>query len=162
MSKTLFLVRHAEAEEPANHLKDIDRVLTPTGRRDATRLGNYFAEEDIMPDIIMSSTAVRAINTAEIIAERVKYNIDRIEQNEDLYEASVRILLKAINELPNDTKKVLMVAHNPGITFLADYLTVEDIGGMAAGTLITLKLDLEDWSQVSQHTANIKIIRSPD
>ncbi len=162
MPKTLFLVRHSEAEEPSGQLKDIDRALTPNGRRDATRLGNFLADEGITPELIITSNAQRAVSTAEIIAERVEYDLDKIKANEELYEPSVRILLRIVNEMSTGLDNALLVSHNPAITFLADYLTSEDLGSMSAGTMVTLTFDLSDWSEISQHTGSIKAVRHPD
>lgn len=162
MSKTLYLIRHAHAEGAESGQKDVERNLTSVGARDANRLGMYLANSQINPDLIMVSHADRAWATAGIVAEQLRYGTDKIVRNEELYEAPIRILLKIINELPEKMECVILVGHNPGISFLADYLTSEDIGNMTPCTAIAIEFEVDDWSLVASNTGNSKFIRIPD
>ncbi|MEQ9427061.1 MAG: histidine phosphatase family protein [Cyclobacteriaceae bacterium] len=161
MVKKLYLVRHATAEETQSGFKDIDRNLNATGLRDANRLGNFLASNQIMPDMVISSDAIRAQQTAQVIAEQIKFTFSKIKVDADIYEASVRTLLRVINEFENGDE-VLLVAHNPGITFLAEYLTGENVGNMAPGSLTVIKLQANSWKEISEKTGSLESIRHPD
>ena len=103
MSRTLYLVRHAQAESANSGQKDLERRLTSEGVRDANHLGMFLANSQINPDLIMVSPASRAWDTAEILAEQMKYGVDKIKKEDELYEAPIRILLRIINELSPET-----------------------------------------------------------
>lgn len=162
MSRILYLVRHAQAESPGSGQKDLDRQLTSEGVRDANHLGMFLANSQVHPDLIMVSHAKRAWETAEIMAEQMRYGVDKIKKEEELYEAPIRILLRLINELTPDTENVVLIGHNPGLSFLADYLTGEDIGNMGPCTAIAIEFQLDGWELVAAKTGITKFVRSPD
>ncbi len=162
MSRFLYLIRHAEAESPGSRQKDLDRRLTSEGVRDANHLGMFLANSQIHPDLVMVSHAKRAWETAKILAEQMRYGVDKIRSEEELYEAPIRILFRLINELAPDSENVVLIGHNPGLSFLADYLTGEDIGNMTPCTAIAIEFNLDSWELVAAKTGSSKFIRFPD
>ena len=82
--KTLFLIRHAKSSWDDTALPDKDRPLNDRGRRDAPKMGERLAKRDVKPSLILSSPAVRALRTAEIIAKKLDYR-RKIVVNERLY-----------------------------------------------------------------------------
>jgi phosphohistidine phosphatase len=155
MSKKLFLIRHAKAEESHGNQKDADRYLTPAGMHQANQQGQRLHEAEIMPDLILSSSAERARMTAEEIAQRIKYDLNRIQYEEDLYEASVRTLLRVINELDEKYQTVFILGHNPTISYLSEYLTQADIGTVDAAGMVELSFEVERWAEISEGTAHL-------
>ena len=71
MSITLYIVRHAKAEDRATFMADHDRQLTSDGIMAAARMGRYLHGKAILPDVIISSTAPRAKDTAKVMAEQI-------------------------------------------------------------------------------------------
>jgi phosphohistidine phosphatase len=104
MSLTLLLVRHSQAQENSPDESDRERNLTNAGIRQAMRLGKFLQNESKIPDILVSSTALRALTTAELIGEQVGISVDDIVKNVTLYQGSVRIFLKAINVMNENWK----------------------------------------------------------
>lgn len=154
--KNLFLVRHAEATESGAGQKDVDRAVTPTGYQDAPRIGRYLYLKECQPDVIISSDAVRAQTTAILLAEQLKYERHKIQYTEEIYKASVRSLLSLINDQKNSYTQVLIVGHNPVLTYLAEYLTKEDIGPIAPCGVVHLMCDAESWTELSE--GNVQLI----
>ena len=72
--KTLFLIRHAKSSWDDTALADKDRPLNDRGKRDAPKMGKRLADRDVNPDLILSSPAMRALTTAEIIAKKLDYS----------------------------------------------------------------------------------------
>ena len=89
------------------------------GLRDAPKMGEQLAKQDVKPDLIVSSPAVRARATAEIIAKKLDYNRKDIVVDERLYAAAPDELLKVIQELGDKPKRVMLFGHNPELTELA-------------------------------------------
>ena len=161
MPKFLHLIRHAEAEQQTRGGKDIERSLTAEGLRQAHHLGVFLSNSDFQPDLIICSAALRAVETAEALAEQVSYATDKIKHDEQLYDAPIRVLLETVNNLPKETETVFMVAHNPAISYLADYLTEDNLDNMSPCALIGLSFEFDDWEMVSSRTGSIIVDHYP-
>lgn len=160
MNKELFLVRHAEADSTNFDIKDIERPLTSDGEIDASKLGKTMSELMGTADLILSSTATRTRATTALIAEQLGYDPVNVDFLDDLYESSTRILLRVINELDNEKNKVVIVAHNPAITYLAEYITGAVIGNVAPAGLVHLKYQ-GSWAEISQGNADLAKYHKP-
>lgn len=156
MQKTLFLIRHAKSDWSIPGQKDIERVLNSRGISDAPRMGAKMKALGMQPDLIISSPSVRTRMTLELITEQMDYDFEAIQWEEDIYEASVRTLLRIINELPPEKQKVAIVGHNPGLTFIAEYLTGDILGNVPTCGMVEILFDNLKWEEVSQNTGQMK------
>lgn len=162
MTKHLYLVRHAEAAAKESRQEDKARELTQTGVKQALTIGAWLRENNFSFDLIVASSAARAEQTASLIAEGMKLEHPRIKPEDVLYEASVRQLLDYTNNIEDGYHNVLCVAHNPAISYFAEYLTKADIGDMTAGSLAIIRLELNSWKLVSENTATLERCVTPD
>jgi phosphohistidine phosphatase len=147
--KNLFLIRHAQAEKFSETNLDIDRKLTSEGMRVASLLGKYLHDEGVVPDAIVCSPAERARMTAELVAGQVGYGLSEIQIVEGLYQASVRELVDFLSNFSQKFKTVMLVGHNPTLTYTADYLCEEEISGMNPGSVIHIAISAETWTELS-------------
>ena len=161
-SKQLYLLRHARTLERQPDEKDIDRILTPIGFQNANRMGMLFKNKKAKPDIIISSRAIRTQQTAESIAEHVSYDFNKVHINNEVYEASVRTLLSVINNFKEEWKTVILIGHNPSISYLAEYITGEPIGNMSTCGLVSVQFKLDSWSEVSEGNGDFQFYQYPD
>ena len=145
--KTLFLVRHAKSSWDNAALSDKERPLNDRGRRDAPKMGERLAKRDVKPDLILSSPAVRALSTAEIVAEKVDYRRKDIVVTERLYAAEVDDLLDVIRQLGDELKCVMLFGHNPEFTELAHRLSGE-IAHMPTCAIAEFTFDAKSWSGI--------------
>lgn len=155
MNRELFLIRHAQAEVVDFNQKDIERNLTQEGCQDAMRLGNLLKTAEIKPDYILCSTADRTRETAGYICEQIEYDPNKIYFTEELYESSVRIMLGAVNGLSDAYEKVFLIAHNPAISYLAEYATGEVVGNVSPAGMVHLRLKNLAWGELSQDNAEL-------
>lgn len=156
MTKTLLLIRHAKSDWSVSGQKDFDRALNARGIMDAPRMGSKLHELGIKPDLVISSPARRTTSTAEYICEQIQYPIEKIDFQEDIYEASVRTLLKVVNGLHDKENIVILIGHNPGFSYLAEYLTGTVIGDVPTCGIVELEFNFDSWKLVSQNTATLK------
>lgn len=156
MGKTLILIRHAKSDWSNSGEKDFDRSLNQRGHMDAPRMGGKLHEMGLMPDLIVSSPALRTTLTTEYICEQIGYPLENVDFQEDIYEASVRTLLKVVNELNDTYKTVIIIGHNPGFSYLTEYLTGKEIGNVPTCGIVELEFELDKWALISQNTANLK------
>ncbi len=152
MSKQLFLVRHAEAEALQMDVKDIHRRLTDKGCQDAMRMGHWLHTDGHTPDSMLSSTANRTRQTSQYLCEQLAFSPDKIEYTEDLYESSVRLMLSVLEKTADHHESLFVVAHNPSISFLGEFLTGDIIGNVPPGAVMHLSLQVDSWKELSQDT----------
>jgi len=150
------------ATDKASDQKDFDRELNSVGLQNSTRMGMNFVNNSVAFDMILSSPAKRASQTASLIAEQLKYETSRIHHNEEIYEASVRTLLLVVNRMKDDWNSVLLVGHNPAISYLAEYLTNHELGSITTCGVVKIEFALESWQEVSEHVGDFISYEYPD
>lgn len=150
MTRYLYLLRHAQSADKQINERDHDRELTPEGIKQSIRIGSYLAKHVINIDAIMCSTAERAKATANLIADTLKFDPEKIFFQEELYDASTRTFFQFISHLSDDYQSIMCVAHNPTITYLAEYFTKAEIGDVSPAGLVMIKFNQSSWKEVSQ------------
>lgn len=145
----LTLIRHAKTEPARPGQEDWDRALEARGQRDAPEMGQRMKSRRLKPDKIISSPAVRALTTATLIARELGVVAAKLQQDERLYLAAPKDLLKVVHELGGKAKHLALVGHNPGITEFADKLSRErSIDNMPTCAIYTMELDIDAWSRL--------------
>jgi phosphohistidine phosphatase len=145
--KTLFLVRHAKSSRDDPSLPDQDRPLDDRGRQDARKMGKRLAKRDVKPDLLLSSPALRALTTAQLIAEEVGYERKDIVVDDRLYASNSDDLLAVVRGLDKKLNRVMLFGHNPEFTVLAHRLSSEIID-MPTSAVVELSFDTKTWSDV--------------
>lgn len=161
MAITLYIVRHAKAEDRAIFMTDFDRKLTSDGVTAAGKMGRYLKGKRILPDIILSSPAPRASETAKVIAGQVGYEPTQIQFNENLYEGGSKAYLAAINSVPATAQSAMIVGHNPDVSYLAEFLTHQSIGSMSKGAVVAVTFENLMWAEVSGRTGSVAFKIAP-
>ncbi len=146
--KRLFLVRHAKSSWNDTSLSDWERPLNKRGKRDAPEMGRRLSRAAVNIDAIISSTAVRAISTADILAEQLLFD-QEIDQRDDLYHAGAGALLNVIRQFDDAWNAVMLVAHNPGLTDLVNKLS-GPIDNVPTCGIVTLDYDIDHWRDVGR------------
>jgi phosphohistidine phosphatase len=122
-AREVILVRHAHAEWPAYTGRDFDRPLTPQGLADARASAAAIRAADLQPQLLIASPALRTSQTAGIIAAALALPAPAIIFVEALYNAAADILDAELRRAFHRHPRVILVAHNPGISELARSLT---------------------------------------
>jgi phosphohistidine phosphatase len=149
--KMLFLIRHAKSSWDGTALPDKDRPLDDRGRRDAPKTGDRLAKRDVKPDLILSSPAMRALKTAEIIAKKLDYKRKNIVVDDRLYAVAADDLLDVIQKLDDKLERVMLFGHNPELTELAHRLSSK-ITHMPTCAVAEFTFDVKSWSKVGKAT----------
>jgi phosphohistidine phosphatase len=139
----LVLVRHAKSDWGNPGLADHDRPLNDRGIRDAPRMARALAETGFRPEVILSSTAVRARTTAEAFA--AQFGV-AVSLDPELYGAPGSALLAAA--AASAARRVIVVAHDPGMTDLAEQLSGGGIAHMPTCAVATFTWDQDDWAVI--------------
>lgn len=148
--KTLLILRHAKSSWKQPALDDHDRPLSPRGARDAPRMGALLRRRGLTPDLIVSSTAVRARTTAERAADRSGCG-GGVRLDRRLYLARPETVAAVAGDLGGGATRLLVVGHNPGLEELVARLTgAAEILPTAA--LAQVRLPIDAWSELSTST----------
>jgi len=159
--KTLYLVRHAKSSWKHPELSDFERPLNKRGKRDAPAIGQYLRSKDIKPDIIISSSAVRALMTTKIISKSLSYPFNQVVFSRDIYEANISSLFKTISEVNNKFNSTMMVGHNPAMTDLANALTNTRIDNIPTCGVYCAELDISSWESISENCGRMIFFEYP-
>ena len=159
--KKLFLMRHAKSSWVNADLADFYRPLNERGQKAAPFMGELMRKNQILPDLIISSPARRAKQTAIFVKESAQIK-QEIQFDERIYEASPHKLLYILSEVADKLESVLIVGHNPGMEGLLKILTGE-IQSMPTAALAIIELDINSWSEIKADSGKlIKLIRPKD
>lgn len=161
MSKRLVLIRHAKSDWSDSSLRDFDRPLNKRGNNDAPRMGKLLRQQGLRPDLIISSDALRAKITAELIARELEYPLTDIRFNHGMYLAAPATLLAALADTDESRSCVVLVAHNPGMTELANQLSDARIDNLPTSGVFMTELDNGNWSDFGHAPARFAGFLSP-
>lgn len=158
--KTLLLLRHAKSSWDQPDLHDHDRPLNKRGKREAPLVGKYLRDKDLVPDLVLSSTARRAHDTALAVAEESGFS-GQVDPYQDLYLSDTACYLDILRCLPDEANRVLIVGHNPELEEMLTLLT--DVSEhMTTAMLVQVDLPITSWQELSEATdGRLVILWSP-
>jgi phosphohistidine phosphatase len=157
--KTLFLLRHAKAVPGSGGLADIDRSLNDQGLRQAERIAEYLTQQNIALDLVLSSPALRARETTELVRSATE-SVVEVRYDRRIYETSWQQLIEVISETAEDKNGLLLVGHNPGIEELLQHLT-DRSGSMGTATLAKIELKVSEWTKVADQKGHLDWLVKP-
>ena len=141
--KTLLVLRHAKSSWNDPALDDHERPLNKRGRRDGPRMGKLVRKYGLMPDVVISSDAVRARLTAEAVVQAARYAGD-VLLDPHLYLACPADILSLLTTVRENAGTVMIVGHNPGLEKLVEQLTGER-QDLPTAALAQIGLPIDQW-----------------
>ncbi|OGX91559.1 SixA phosphatase family protein [Hymenobacter coccineus] len=159
--KTLYLLRHAKSSWSFDDLTDQERPLNDRGRDDAPRMGQALAKRGIKLDALVSSSAVRALSTAVLVARELGFAHEKIVVDPAIYRADADALLAIIRALPDAAESALLVGHNPTITDAANALSPSSFDELPTAAAVCLRFSTDSWEEVARANAEFYFYDSP-
>jgi phosphohistidine phosphatase len=149
--RRLLLLRHAKAVPATDPLTDSARPLAERGLRDARRIGERLRQHRVRPDLVLSSPATRALQTAELVAATLHYAREGIALERRLYLAEPAQLMAVIAAQSAEAETLLVVGHNPGLTDLAHrLLPALDVDDLPTCAVVGLDYgDTGGWAEIA-------------
>ncbi len=148
--KTIFILRHAKAVAKKETVPDKGRKLVKSGIEDSRDMAAAFREEKEMPDLILSSDAPRALETAEIFAQNLNYDLDDIVLNPKLYSLTTAAsVMNIVKELDNKIKSVMIVGHDPLLSMCANYLVKDFTFTLPKASVLKIDCTAAKWGDIS-------------
>jgi phosphohistidine phosphatase len=157
--KRLLLLRHAKSSWDDANLSDFERPLNSRGLVTAPFMGELIAGRELPVDLIVSSPAKRAAETAMLVKENGGLNAE-LRFDERIYEASPQTLLTVASEFDDSSDNIMLVGHNPGIEGFIGFLT-GNIEPMPTAALAIIDLDINTWKDLTSGTGTINTVVRP-
>jgi phosphohistidine phosphatase len=157
--KTLLLMRHAKSDWGDVSLRDFDRPLAERGERDAPRMARELKARGPLPDLIISSPAVRARQTAEAVIRAAGLNAP-LEFDENIYEASTSELMKVARNISDTTACAMLVGHNPGFEGMVSRLSGAD-ERMPTAAVACIEFQVDRWEDVEDGRGRLQWLMTP-
>ncbi|MFY0607012.1 MAG: phosphohistidine phosphatase SixA [Cyclobacteriaceae bacterium] len=148
MVRNLYLLRHGHAEN-GYQMNDFDRELTAKGTAGVNAVGAQLKEAGVKLDLILCSTAVRTVQTSELIVAHLEYD-KPVEYLDEIYEASIKQLFDVLATANTNQENVMLIGHNPAISFLNEYLADETIPSLAPGEISKIVFAGQDWNEITK------------
>jgi len=152
----LTLIRHANAEWKDSNIPDFDRPLNKRGMSEAEGIGKILMEADLVPELMLASTAKRTQQTAEIVGRMLGLAARRVKLVEQLYLARAEVILAFVHQTGPKVQHLAIVGHNPGISELARSLAPKDdaFAELSTASACTLTFDREAWANLEGPASN--------
>jgi phosphohistidine phosphatase len=157
--KSVLLLRHGKSKRGPDYPADFERPLAKRGKRDAERMGLFLVENDYVPDLIVSSPAERASDTALRCAETADY-IGEIRFDETLYYEEDDAYLELLWGLDDDLSLVMIVGHNPTIASVIETLSGV-FARMPTAALARIDLAIDEWSALEEGKGRLVWVQLP-
>lgn len=156
ITKTLYLIRHAKSSWGNPGLRDHDRPLNERGLHDAPKMAVFLAENAANPDLIISSTAKRALTTALFFADTFQIPEENVRREAAIYEAHPSDVLNIIHALPDTESSVMVFGHNPTFTSLANVFSEDTfIENVPTCGIVKIVSTADSWKTMYEGNAKV-------
>ncbi len=146
--KTLILARHAKSSWELPEVEDLDRPLIEKGLIRTQKSIAFLLKNNINIDLIISSHAKRALETAKLYANALKYPLQKIEVNTSIYFSGPEDLFNVVYSIPDNIQTAMLVGHNPTMTQFANCFADKLIDYMPTSAIVTFEFNTDKWTDI--------------
>jgi phosphohistidine phosphatase len=159
--KTLYIMRHAKSAWGEPGLEDFNRPLLEKGKKRTKTIIDYLLSKQVKPELIISSPAVRALETAHIMAHGLGLNKNDIRFEKSIYTADTEQLEDLFYDLPASLSHLMIVGHNPAVTnFVNDFLE-NKIDALPTSAVVAIEFNTKKWDDYKKSNHSVKFIIFP-
>jgi phosphohistidine phosphatase len=159
--KTLYIVRHAKSSWDYPALEDYQRPLLEKGKKRTKYIVDYLLEKNVRVDLIMSSHATRALETAKIIAKALQYPENKILISKSIYHSDPDGLFNLFFDLPEDIHSLMIVGHNPTLTNFANLFLERKLDNLPTSGIVCIDFKTDNWEEIVSSGRFTKFVVSP-
>ncbi len=160
-TKTIYIVRHAKSSWDNFELSDHDRPLLPIGVKKTKKIISFLADKEVKPGLIISSSAVRAYETAKLIAEGIGYKVSKIVKSKALYHAGIDEIYHELFSVDNDIDSVMLFGHNPTLTYFANIFIKREIDNLPTSGVVGVEFMTEGWETIANAKFKVNFVVFP-
>ena len=158
--KSIILFRHAKSDWDATYSSDHQRPINQRGIKASKLMGSYLAKINEIPDLIISSSALRALQTMENAISAGKWE-SKITVKKEVYHASVSTLIHLIKRTKNIYSNICIIGHEPTFSYFLKSITNETVFKFPTATMAKIVLKVESWNNLDNKSSKLLWIRKP-
>lgn len=158
--KALYLIRHAKSDWSDGSLSDFERGLKKRGYKDLDTISSYISLQQLKPDLILSSLALRAQITADTLAKKIDYK-GRIHYMEELYNARPETLMNILTLQDDSYKTIFLIGHNPELTEFVNFLVEDNFPKLPTLGVVAININVTSWSEINEKCGEIDFFIQP-
>lgn len=159
--KTLFIVRHAKSSWDFPELPDVERPLIEKGINNTKKIVNELNEKRVTVEMIVSSHAKRALETARLIATGICFPMEKIEVSNNIYQVDRDEIFNIIFSQKDELNSLMIVGHNPTLTQFANLFLEEKIDLLPTSGIISFSFETGKWIEVIKAKCKTNFILFP-
>ncbi len=159
--KTLVLIRHSKSDWSDPNLTDIERPLNKRGKRDAPFMASLIKEKGLVPDLILTSPAERALQTVKYFVEEFKLDKSKIVIREEIYSLGSLAIRKLISQMDDSHNVIFLFGHNPDLSTLANQLLDVFIENIPTTGIVCIDFDFESWKEILNNKGKLRFFEYP-
>ena len=159
--KTIFITRHAKAIPPSNQVDDFDRWLNEKGFAQAEEIGAAMKDQNLIPDLIITSPADRASTTAFLFSSAFEADQNNIREEKIIYEGHAKDLMGLISGVDKKYHHVMLIGHNPVLKDLISLLTNERPEHFSTCSIAVVSFNFSSWKEIKAGSGSLNSILIP-
>jgi len=159
--KQLFIARHAKSSWDDFAIEDHERPILEKGKQKSEKVAAALKQKKILPDLIISSTAKRAKETAIILATGLGYPINNIRYEKRIYHADADDIFTELFGLDDSISSVMVVGHNPTFTDLVNHFSKTMIDNLPTSAVAAVTFKTDKWEKTGSSKHKLEFILQP-
>lgn len=159
--KKLYLVRHAKSNLKQPGLSDFERPLLEKGKKRTKHIIDFLIKKKVDPDLIISSSAYRAIETARYIAKGLSYPEYKIKSLSYYYKIDCEGILNDFMDFSDDYDTVMIIGHNPALTNFANRFLKTRLDSLPTSGVVCFNFNMNKWEDIEAADCNTEFVTFP-
>ncbi len=159
--KKIYFIRHAKSSWDELGVDDFSRKLNKRGKTDLPYMANRLKFFEVIPDLVLCSTAKRAKKTAKGICDIIGYKKEKISYQDCLYDSSYEAYRYLFDSLDDELNSIFIVAHNPTITDAAERLSGAILTNMPTCSIVCLEFDVDSFKDIKEEGGKVLFFDYP-
>jgi phosphohistidine phosphatase len=148
--RRLFIIRHAKSSWDHDGLDDIDRPLAQRGFKNAKDMAERLLKRKTVPDLLLTSPANRALNTALIMSKCWGTGPEQLQVHHRLYDARISDMDKVISGVSDEILNLAVFGHNPSVTYYANKFLDVHLDNLPTAGVVIVTLETESWAKIGR------------
>jgi phosphohistidine phosphatase len=161
LMKQLLIVRHAKSSWDNPGLEDFQRPLLEKGKKKTRYILDYLIKHQIRPDLIISSHATRALDTAKIIAHALVIPEEKLIISKNLYHGDAESLFNYFYDMHDEVNSLMLVGHNPTLTYFSNIFLDKKIDNLPTSGVVCIEFKTDSWAQIQTAKRKTNFVISP-
>jgi phosphohistidine phosphatase len=159
--KNLLIMRHAKSDWGSSSMSDFERPLNKRGFASAPLMGRELINKKRIPELIISSPALRAKTTAELLASVIDYN-RAIQFEKNFYFGYIDEIIQLVRKTDNSLRSIMIVGHNPTLEYLLEELLIQQVAySFPTAAIASINFEIEKWEAVSKNSGTLEWLIVP-